>query len=269
MIKSLVGVMVLCSVAAAGPKDRYVDVTATFKRTVTDDGSSSEKSGACTTTTKSHQVLTVQVMVVQSKVKITDSSDRIDISMPMPDGKLTGQGQYTFTIDSHKTTCDGKEDLVGSSTANADAKDVQVIFYFDKKPQTGALTVSPAWGQATGQGKMTTTSKSGGGGTVDAGPLIAAQGGTIVASAGNLALDTQPMLDQLDKGAKQVHEMMTQLAQGKPLLVSTPGSAIDLQYSDTETTDLAKLQPPPGPGKTSTLVRKVTTEVSIHATPSK
>jgi hypothetical protein len=145
MIKSIAGVMVLCAVAAAGPKQRYVDVSVTFKRTVTDDGASSEKSGSCTTSSKTHQVLTVQVLVVASKIKITDSSDRIDLSVPMEDGgKLSGQGQYTFALDSHKTGCDSKEDVVGSATANADAKDIPVSFYFDKKPQTGSLTVTPS-----------------------------------------------------------------------------------------------------------------------------
>lgn len=269
MIKCIAGVLVLCGVAAAGPKQRYVDVSVTFKRTVTDDGGSSEKSGSCTTTSKLHEVLTEQVMVVASKVQITDSDDRIDLSLPMDNGKLSGQAQYTFTLDSHKTTCDGKEDVVGSATANADAKDVSVIFYFDKKPQTGGLTVAPSWADAHGQGKLTSVEKGQAPATLDAGPMLAAQGGMTAASAGPLALDTAATLADLDKRAKGVREAMTQLAQGKPLVVSTPGRAIDLQYSDTETTDLAKLQPPPGPGKTSTLVRKVTTEVSIHATPSK
>jgi hypothetical protein len=184
------------------------------------------------------------------------------ISMPMKkEASLSGQAHYDYKAEQHSASCDGTGDFTGTAHSDADAKDISI------QADEDSVMISPTYKDPTSEGTMIDRPKHGPVAKLD-GAKLAAAGAGLYSSAVPLNLFTAEQLAIITKANPRFAETAALLAQDGPVVVQTSKGNIDITYTNSETVDLLK-NDKPEPKIKKTATRKVVTEVSIHATPSK
>jgi hypothetical protein len=204
---------------------------------------------------------TVEVAITFHR-HITDNSTDVDSGVPACVATTTFSQELdeTVTINAGKMPMIDGGDRVSFSLPMPDAGSLASM---------GALTIAPQWPDAKATGQETNIDKAGNKAQADTSMAVAAQAASLVISAGGLDLQTTASRNPILKAAPQMVDQMKLMAQDKPLVVQTTGGAVDVGYTDEQTIDMAKLQPPSSSSIKRTATRKVVTEVSVHLTPSK
>ena len=252
--------MVVATPAFAGPK-KNVDVSVTYRRTIEDASTTTDSTNsACVSTTKTANTLSEQTQIAVGKLPLSGKS------FTLPDtheASLAGQAHYDFKTESHSSSCNDKTDLVATANADADAKQIEVIV------DGTSVRVASKFGEAKGQGTMIDTPKTGAANKQDAAKLVASQAAVFEGAWGPATLWTATQIDMMTKAAPHWLDMQMVAGQDKPVVVQTSGDNIDITYTNTQTVDMAKLDPSTDKNVKKSASRKITTELSIHVTPSK
>jgi len=252
--------MAVATPAFAGPK-KNVDVSVTYRRTIEDTSSTTDSTNsACVSTTKTSNTLSEQTQMAVGKLPLSGKS----FTLPDPhEGSLSGQAHYELKTESHSSSCNDKTDLTGTADGDADAKQIEVIV------DATSVRVAPKFGEAKAQGTMIDTPKNGAANKQDASKLVASQAAVFEGAWGPATLWTANQIAMMTKAAPHWIDMQTVAGQDKPVVVQTNGDNIDITYTNTQTVDMTKLDPPPDKNVKKSATRKITTEVAIHLTPSK
>lgn len=265
MWKSALLLLVVATPALAGNK-RLVDVSFTYTRTLKIDSTDERTGGPCTTTDHMKTNATFSAQVAVDHVEIIDDAKTISVSLPNKHEKaMSGTGQLQFAYEEHKTHCDDKTDIIGDASSTAEAKAVHVGLSFGKKTSDGTLSLSMDFPTPKANGKITETSKSGSQ-TLDYAPFMQQNAAMQAAAYGQVALQTATMIDHMPP---QLLAIAHRTAQDNPIAVKTVGDAIDVDFIEETTTNLAKEPPPPQDNEKKGGTMIVTTEVHLHITPAK